>query len=96
MGRMAPIKMGFVTELVDFDPPNLRPVARRSREVVPAEITPERKAVVEARVQAILDAHANNLIESLDVGADWLEATLKLARLPISNEEFTVRAKSIA
>jgi hypothetical protein len=91
MGRMETIKMGFV-EAVDFKLPALRggrvasPVATTSIEL---------KAVVEARVQALLDAHANNMIEGLDSGAGWRKAILELARLPISNEEFAARAEAL-
>jgi len=51
------------------------------------------QAVIAARVEAIRQAHANNLIENMDMGADVLAAMLERAREPISNEEFTRREK---
>ena len=50
---------------------------------------------IAARVEAIRQAHANNLIENMDMGADALEAMLQRAREPISNEEFTRREKAL-
>ncbi|MDR2154320.1 MAG: hypothetical protein LBE78_04750 [Burkholderiaceae bacterium] len=53
------------------------------------------QATIEARVEAIRQAHANNLIENLDMGADVLQAMLQRAREPISNEEFTRREEAL-
>lgn len=78
---------GFV-EALDIELPT-HPVAA----TVPAVATAELKGVIEARVQAILDAHANNLIEGVDMGADGLAMLLTLARKPVSNEEFSSLAK---
>jgi len=47
--------------------------------------------IIAARVQAIKQAHANNLIENMDMGADVLAGMLEHASEPISNEEFTRR-----
>lgn len=57
--------------------------------------TANMKEIIEARVEAIRQAHANNLIENMDMGADVLEAMLERAREPISNEEFTRREEAI-
>jgi|SRR6218665_2426491 len=51
--------------------------------------------IVAARIEAIRQAHANNLIENMDMGADVLEAILQRACEPISNEEFTRREKAL-
>ena len=51
--------------------------------------------LIEARVESILQAHANNLIEGLDMGDDALQAMLQRAREPVSNEEFTRREEAI-
>jgi hypothetical protein len=51
--------------------------------------------VIAARVEAIRQAYANNLIENMDAGADVLEAMLERAREPISNEEFTRREEAL-
>ncbi|MDR1849229.1 MAG: hypothetical protein LBQ75_04255 [Zoogloeaceae bacterium] len=53
------------------------------------------QALIEARVQAIRESHANNLIENMDMGAEVFEAMLKRAREPISNEEFTRREMAL-
>jgi len=53
------------------------------------------QAIIAARVDAIRQAHANNLIENMDMGADVLAAMLERAREPISNEEFTRREKAL-
>lgn len=53
------------------------------------------QAVIEARVEALRQAHANNLIEGLDAGADVVEAVLERAREPISTEEFTRRERAL-
>jgi len=53
------------------------------------------QALIAARVEAILQAHANNLIENMDMGADVLAAMLERAREPISNEEFTRREEAL-
>jgi DNA-binding winged helix-turn-helix (wHTH) protein len=50
---------------------------------------------IAARVEAIRQAHANNLIENMDMGADVLQAMLQRAREPISNEEFTRREEAL-
>jgi hypothetical protein len=50
---------------------------------------------IAARVEAIREAHANNLIENMDMGAGVLEAMLQRAREPISNEEFTRREEAL-
>jgi DNA-binding winged helix-turn-helix (wHTH) protein len=51
--------------------------------------------IITARVKAIRQAYANNLIENMDAGADVLEAMLQRAREPISNEEFTRREEAL-
>ena len=48
-------------------------------------------AIIDARVRSIRNAHANNLLEGIDLGADFLEAVLQRAKQPISDEEFTKR-----
>ena len=53
------------------------------------------QAIIDARVEAIEQAHANNLIEGLDMAAGVLDAMLERAREPISNEEFTRREKAL-
>jgi len=53
------------------------------------------QALIAARVDAIRQAHANNLIENMDMGADVLAAMLERAREPISNEEFTRREEAL-
>jgi len=53
------------------------------------------QAMIDARVEAIRQAHANNLIEGLDMGADVFEAMLERAREPISTEEFTRRETAL-
>jgi hypothetical protein len=53
------------------------------------------QALIDARVEAIRQAHANNLIEGLDMGEDVLKAMLERARAPISNEEFTRREETL-
>jgi hypothetical protein len=58
-------------------------------------IDPAMQTMIEARVDAIREAYANNLIEGLDAGADVLESMLNRAREPISNEEFTRREKNL-
>jgi hypothetical protein len=49
------------------------------------------QAIINARVEAIEQAHANNLIEGLDAGTDWLSDLLARAREPVTDEEFTRR-----
>ena len=49
------------------------------------------QAIIDARVEAIEQAHANNLIEGLDAGTDWLSDLLERAREPVTDEEFTRR-----
>jgi hypothetical protein len=61
----------------------------------PNTIDPAMQATIAARVEAIRQAHANNLIEGLNAGADVVEAMLQRAREPISNEEFTRREKAL-
>ena len=63
--------------------------------VKPETVEDDMQAVIAARVAAILQAHANNLIEGLDMGAEALEAMLQRAREPVSNEAFTRREKKI-
>lgn len=46
------------------------------------------QAVITARLEAITEAHASNLIEGLDMGVEVLAAKLARARQPISNELF--------
>ena len=53
------------------------------------------QATIAARVEAIRQAHANNLIEGLDMGTDVFEAMLQRASEPISNEEFTRREEAL-
>lgn len=54
-------------------------------------IDPDMQAVIAARIEALTEAHANNLIEGLDIGEDILSATIERARQPISNDEFVRR-----
>lgn len=63
--------------------------------VKPETVADDMQEVIAARVAAILQAHANNLIEGLDMGAEVLEAMLQRAREPVSNEEFTRREKAL-
>jgi BRCT domain type II-containing protein len=58
-------------------------------------VTPVMQTIIDARVEAIEEAHANNLIEGLDMGADALAAMLERARQPVSNEEFTRREEAL-
>ena len=53
------------------------------------------RELIAARVESIRQAHANNLIEGLDMGDDALQAMLQRAREPVSNEEFTRREQAI-
>jgi len=53
------------------------------------------QTLIQARVEAIRQAHANNLIENMDMGADVLAGMLERAREPISNEEFTRREEAL-
>ena len=53
------------------------------------------QAVIDARVESIRQAHANNLIENLDMGEEVFQAMLQRAREPVSNEEFTRREKAL-
>jgi len=53
------------------------------------------QAIIDARVRAIKQAHANNLIEGLDMGEGALAGMLERAREPISNEEFTRREEAL-
>jgi hypothetical protein len=57
-------------------------------------VDPAMQAVIDARVEAIRQAHANKLIEGLDMGADVLETMLQRACEPVGNEEFTRREDS--
>ena len=49
------------------------------------------QTIIDARVQSIRNAYANNLLEGIDVGADFLEAILQRAKQPISDEDFAKR-----
>ena len=53
------------------------------------------QAIIDARVRSIRNAHANNLLEGIDLGADFLEAVLQRARQPISDEEFVRRETAL-
>ena len=53
------------------------------------EISHEMKVLIEARVEAIRQAYASNLIEGLDAGLANIEAMIERAHEPISNEEFS-------
>ena len=53
---------------------------------------PDMTALIEARVASVMKAHANNLIEGQDMGAEALAELLAIARLPITDDEFTARA----
>lgn len=53
------------------------------------------QATIADRVEAIRQAHANNLIENLDMGTEVFEAMLQRAREPVSNEEFTRREEAL-
>ena len=54
-------------------------------------ITPEMQKIIDARVQSIREAHANCLLEGIDMGHDVLNGMLARAREPVSNEEFKKR-----
>ena len=54
-------------------------------------ITPEMQKIIDARVQSIREAHANCLLEGIDMGSDVLNGMLARAREPVSNEEFKKR-----
>ena len=58
-------------------------------------IPPEMQKIIDARVRSIRNAHANNLLEGIDLGADFLEAVLQRARQPISDEEFVRRETAL-
>jgi hypothetical protein len=51
--------------------------------------------IIAVRVNGLKEAHANNLIEGLDVGADVFAEMLERAMQPISDEEYTNREKEI-
>ena len=51
--------------------------------------------VIATRLEAIRQAHASNLIEGLDMGAEALAGMLQRASEPISNEEFARREESL-
>ncbi|GHT95749.1 hypothetical protein AGMMS49545_19220 [Betaproteobacteria bacterium] len=53
------------------------------------------QSIIENRIYAIRQAHANNMIENMDMGAEVLEGMIQRAREPISNEEFTRREKAL-
>lgn len=44
--------------------------------------------LIEQRQQTILEAHASNLIENMDMGQERLNTLLELAKQNISNQEF--------
>ena len=50
---------------------------------------------INTRLAALREAHANCLIESMDMGADTLAAMLERASAPISNEEFVQREHAL-
>lgn len=52
-------------------------------------------ATIAARIEAILESHANNMIEQMDMGADVLAALLERARESISDEEFVRREEML-
>ncbi|MDR1274876.1 MAG: hypothetical protein LBL72_00565 [Candidatus Accumulibacter sp.] len=56
-------------------------------------IDPVMQEMIDARIEAIAQAHANNLIEGLDMGEDVFKGMLERAREPISTEEFQRREK---
>jgi hypothetical protein len=58
-------------------------------------IDPVMRALIDARVESLRQAHADNLIEGLDMGEDEFNAMLERAREPISNEEFTRREEAL-
>ncbi|MDR1164469.1 MAG: hypothetical protein LBO66_01105 [Deltaproteobacteria bacterium] len=51
------------------------------------------RELIDARVEAIRQARANNLIEGLNMGEDVFRGILERAREPISDEEFERREK---
>ena len=53
------------------------------------------QAIIDARVEAIRQAHANSLISNLDMGEEVFQAMLQRAREPVSNEEFTRREEAL-
>ena len=50
---------------------------------------------INTRLATLREAHANCLIESMDMGADTLAAMLERASAPISNEEFVQREHAL-
>ena len=54
-------------------------------------ITPAMQKIIDARVHSIREAHANCLLEGIDMGSDVLNGMLARAREPVSNEEFKKR-----
>ena len=50
---------------------------------------------INTRLATLREAHANCLIESMDMGADTLAAMLERASAPISNEEFVQRENAL-
>jgi hypothetical protein len=75
--------------------PGYLEIANMDTAVKPLVTNVAMQEIIAARVQAIRQAHANNLIENMDMGADVLEAMLQRAREPISNEEFTRREEAL-
>jgi hypothetical protein len=53
------------------------------------------RALVANRIEDILEAHANNLIENLDMGEKALSLMLERAQEPIDNDEFVKRGKKL-
>ena len=50
---------------------------------------------INTRLAALREAHANCLIESMDMGAGTLAAMLERASAPISDEEFVRREHAL-
>ena len=50
---------------------------------------------INTRLDTLREAHANCLIESMDMGADTLAAMLGRASAPISDEEFVQREHAL-
>jgi hypothetical protein len=59
------------------------------------EIDDDMQKLIAERIESLEQAHANNLIEGLDVGDEIFADMLERARQPISDEEFSRREKEI-
>lgn len=46
------------------------------------------QVTINKRIKSLLNAHANNLLEGVDIGDGMLRAILQRAKKPITDEEF--------